>query len=43
MYVRPFAWDNPGPTARIFIKFGILGFFENYRGISAFIKILQQE
>ena len=39
--VRPSAWNNPVPTARIIIEFGILGFLENCGGSSTFFKILQ--
>jgi len=38
MYVCPSAWNNLVPTAWIFIKFDICGFFENCRGSSSLLK-----
>ena len=49
-YVCPFvgfsaclsAWNNSAPNRRIFVKFDILGFFENSRENSNLIQIRQE-
>ena len=40
MYVRPSVWKNWVPNGRIFMKFGILMFFENFTGKFKFYSIL---
>jgi hypothetical protein len=37
--VRLPTWNNSAPTGRIFIKFDVWGFLENFSGIPSFIKI----